>query len=146
MSVRYGDGAVAQEKWSGAEQSRAGALGTLSPSCDKSPRKPGAPLMQRIQVGPPMWTKTHPKKAFYSRHPDGFCRFFGRPGSQAGEQSSTISNAIMAAAGFGIAGLAFLLVVRNPPPAQGCCQDRTPALTGLWRTRNWDLGSFPNCV
>ncbi|XP_074773647.1 bcl-2-like protein 10 [Athene noctua] len=43
---------------------------------------------------------------------DGFCRFFGGHGSQAGDQSSTISNAIMAAAGFGIAGLAFLLVVR----------------------------------
>ncbi|XP_033921807.1 bcl-2-like protein 10 [Melopsittacus undulatus] len=43
---------------------------------------------------------------------DGFCRFFGSQGSETPEQSSTISNAIMAAAGFGIAGLAFLLVVR----------------------------------
>uniref|UniRef100_A0A493T3B4 Bcl-2 Bcl-2 homology region 1-3 domain-containing protein n=2 Tax=Anas platyrhynchos TaxID=8839 RepID=A0A493T3B4_ANAPP len=43
---------------------------------------------------------------------DGFCRFFGRHGSQPADQNSTISNAIMAAAGFGIAGLAFLLVVR----------------------------------
>ncbi|XP_053933923.1 bcl-2-like protein 10 [Cuculus canorus] len=43
---------------------------------------------------------------------DGFCRFFGRHGSQTTDQSNTISNAIMAAAGFGIAGLAFLLAVR----------------------------------
>lgn len=43
---------------------------------------------------------------------EGFCRFFGTHGSQPADQSSTISNAIMAAAGFGIAGLAFLLVVR----------------------------------
>ncbi|XP_054025125.1 bcl-2-like protein 10 [Dryobates pubescens] len=43
---------------------------------------------------------------------DGFCRFFGRHDSQSADQSSTISNAIMAAAGFGIAGLAFLLAVR----------------------------------
>ncbi|KAI1235106.1 hypothetical protein IHE44_0002738 [Lamprotornis superbus] len=42
---------------------------------------------------------------------DGFCRFFGRHGSEAAEQSSTIGNAIMAAAaGIGMAGLAFLLI------------------------------------
>lgn len=42
---------------------------------------------------------------------DGFCRFFGRHGSEAAEQSSTIGNAIVAAAaGIGMAGLAFLLV------------------------------------
>ncbi|KAJ7409489.1 Guanine nucleotide-binding protein subunit beta-5 [Willisornis vidua] len=42
---------------------------------------------------------------------DGFCRFFGRHGSEAADQSSTIGNAIMAAAaGIGMAGLAFLLV------------------------------------
>ncbi|XP_039578962.1 bcl-2-like protein 10 isoform X2 [Pyrgilauda ruficollis] len=46
---------------------------------------------------------------------DGFCRFFGRQGSEAGEQSSTIGNAIMAAAaGIGMAGLAFLLVRTDP--------------------------------
>uniref|UniRef100_A0A8C9MNY5 BCL2 like 10 n=2 Tax=Serinus canaria TaxID=9135 RepID=A0A8C9MNY5_SERCA len=44
---------------------------------------------------------------------DGFCRFFGRPGSEGAEQSSTIGNAMVAAAaaaGIGVAGLAFLLV------------------------------------
>ncbi|XP_063170112.1 bcl-2-like protein 10 [Candoia aspera] len=43
---------------------------------------------------------------------DGFYHFFNKHGSDAADQSSTISNAIMAAAGFGLAGLAFLLVVR----------------------------------
>ncbi|XP_039195534.1 bcl-2-like protein 10 [Crotalus tigris] len=43
---------------------------------------------------------------------DGFYHFFNKHGSDAADQNSTISNAIMAAAGFGLAGLAFLLVVR----------------------------------
>ncbi|CAI5792916.1 bcl-2-like protein 10 [Podarcis lilfordi] len=43
---------------------------------------------------------------------DGFYHFFNKHGSDAADQNSTISNAIMAAAGFGLAGLAFLLAVR----------------------------------
>uniref|UniRef100_A0A8D0L3Y5 Bcl-2 Bcl-2 homology region 1-3 domain-containing protein n=1 Tax=Sphenodon punctatus TaxID=8508 RepID=A0A8D0L3Y5_SPHPU len=43
---------------------------------------------------------------------DGFYHFFNKHGSQPTDQNSTISNAIMAAAGFGLAGLAFLLAVR----------------------------------
>nr|XP_032634505.1 bcl-2-like protein 10 [Chelonoidis abingdonii] len=43
---------------------------------------------------------------------DGFCHFFNGHGSQPTDQSSTISSAIMAAAGFGLAGLAVLLAVR----------------------------------
>uniref|UniRef100_A0A8D0KNJ6 Bcl-2 Bcl-2 homology region 1-3 domain-containing protein n=1 Tax=Salvator merianae TaxID=96440 RepID=A0A8D0KNJ6_SALMN len=43
---------------------------------------------------------------------DGFYHFFNKHGSDAAEQNSAISNAIMAAAGFGLAGLAFLLAVR----------------------------------
>ncbi|XP_060115868.1 bcl-2-like protein 10 [Heteronotia binoei] len=43
---------------------------------------------------------------------DGFYHFFNKHGSDATDQNSTISNAIMAAAGFGLAGLAFLLAVR----------------------------------
>ncbi|XP_059570659.1 bcl-2-like protein 10 [Alligator mississippiensis] len=42
---------------------------------------------------------------------DGFYHFFNRHGSQPADQSNTIST-IMAAAGFGLAGLAFLLAVR----------------------------------
>uniref|UniRef100_A0ABM5EY65 Bcl-2-like protein 10 n=1 Tax=Pogona vitticeps TaxID=103695 RepID=A0ABM5EY65_9SAUR len=43
---------------------------------------------------------------------DGFCHFFNKHGSDAADQNSSLSNAIMAAAGFGLAGLAFLLAVR----------------------------------
>ncbi|XP_066491919.1 bcl-2-like protein 10 [Tiliqua scincoides] len=43
---------------------------------------------------------------------DGFYHFFNKHGSDPADQNSTISNAIMAAAGFGLAGLAFLLAVR----------------------------------
>ncbi|XP_038276624.1 bcl-2-like protein 10 [Dermochelys coriacea] len=43
---------------------------------------------------------------------DGFCHFFNGHGSQPTDQNSTISSAIMAAAGFGLAGLAVLLAVR----------------------------------
>ncbi|XP_077173711.1 bcl-2-like protein 10 [Paroedura picta] len=43
---------------------------------------------------------------------DGFYHFFNKHGSDTTDQNSTISNAIMAAAGFGLAGLAFLLAVR----------------------------------
>ncbi|KAJ7311413.1 hypothetical protein JRQ81_007047 [Phrynocephalus forsythii] len=43
---------------------------------------------------------------------DGFYHFFNKQGSDADDQNSTLSNAIMAAAGFGLAGLAFLLAVR----------------------------------
>ncbi|XP_029431395.1 bcl-2-like protein 10 [Rhinatrema bivittatum] len=43
---------------------------------------------------------------------DGFNRFFDRRDPEQVQQNGPIGNAIMAAAGFGLAGLAFLLVVR----------------------------------
>ncbi|XP_062819533.1 bcl-2-like protein 10 [Anolis carolinensis] len=54
------------------------------------------------------------KRAWMEEHGgwDGFYHFFNRRGSDETDQNSTISNAIMAAAGFGLAGLAFLLAVR----------------------------------
>nr|XP_060611540.1 bcl-2-like protein 10 [Anolis sagrei ordinatus] len=54
------------------------------------------------------------KRAWMVEHGgwDGFYHFFNKHGSNATDHNSTISNAIMAAAGFGLAGLAFLLAVR----------------------------------
>ncbi|XP_042330983.1 bcl-2-like protein 10 [Sceloporus undulatus] len=55
------------------------------------------------------------KRAWMEEHGgwDGFYHFFNKHGSDPADQNSTISNAIMAAAaGFGLAGLAFLLAVR----------------------------------
>ncbi|XP_038606675.1 bcl-2-like protein 10 [Tachyglossus aculeatus] len=43
---------------------------------------------------------------------DGFYHFFNQPDGRPAEQNSALCNAIMAAAGFGLAGLAFLLAVR----------------------------------
>ncbi|XP_028927128.1 bcl-2-like protein 10 [Ornithorhynchus anatinus] len=43
---------------------------------------------------------------------DGFYHFFNQPEGRPAEQNSAFCNAIMAAAGFGLAGLAFLLAVR----------------------------------
>ncbi|OCT89585.1 anti-apoptotic protein NR13 [Xenopus laevis] len=43
---------------------------------------------------------------------DGFCKYFAKKRTQRAQENSTISNALMAAAGFGLAGLAFILAVR----------------------------------
>nr|XP_033776833.1 bcl-2-like protein 10 [Geotrypetes seraphini] len=43
---------------------------------------------------------------------DGFNRFFNRHGPEQMQQNGPVGHALMAAAGFGLAGLAFLLVVR----------------------------------
>ncbi|KAM4675199.1 bcl-2-like protein 10 [Discoglossus pictus] len=43
---------------------------------------------------------------------DGFHKYFNKNGLHQAQENSTVSNALMAAAGFGLAGLAFLMVVR----------------------------------
>ncbi|KAG8440475.1 hypothetical protein GDO86_006290 [Hymenochirus boettgeri] len=43
---------------------------------------------------------------------DGFYKSFNKNGIRGGQESSAVSNALMAAAGFGLAGLAFILAVR----------------------------------
>ncbi|KAE8617720.1 hypothetical protein XENTR_v10009180 [Xenopus tropicalis] len=43
---------------------------------------------------------------------DGFCKYFDKKRTPQAQESSTISNALMAAAGFGLAGLAFIMAVR----------------------------------
>ncbi|OCT86945.1 anti-apoptotic protein NR13 [Xenopus laevis] len=43
---------------------------------------------------------------------DGFFKNFSKKRTQRAQENSTISNALMAAAGFGLAGLAFILSVR----------------------------------
>ncbi|XP_035191817.1 anti-apoptotic protein NR13-like [Oxyura jamaicensis] len=73
--------------------------------CEEGPRRLAEALAAYLAEERGEWLQAHGGW-------DGFCRFFGRHGSQPADQNSTISNAIMAAAGFGIAGLAFLLVVR----------------------------------
>ncbi|XP_031472426.1 bcl-2-like protein 10 [Phasianus colchicus] len=73
--------------------------------CEEGPGRLAAALAAYLAEEQGEWLREHGGW-------DGFCRFFGRHGSQPADQNSTLSNAIMAAAGFGIAGLAFLLVVR----------------------------------
>ncbi|XP_053573456.1 bcl-2-like protein 10 [Bombina bombina] len=43
---------------------------------------------------------------------DGFHKHFNKTGVRQQQESNTVSNALMAAAGFGLAGLAFLMAVR----------------------------------
>ncbi|KAM8804443.1 bcl-2-like protein 10 [Eudromia elegans] len=72
--------------------------------CSDGPRRLAAALTAYLAEEKGAWLEAHGGW-------DGFHHFF-RQDSQPAEQNSTISNALMAAAGFGIAGLAFLLVVR----------------------------------